>query len=956
MQSLQQVMTLAQNTQHAFVFCDEERRIEWVNPAFEKLTGYSLSEIVGRHPHDFLHCEQTDAATVARMHDDLNAGRGTRAEVLNQARDGRRYWIDIDIQPVRRADGSVRGFISVELEVTDQVRSRQRLAAIFRNSACGLLIHDARGCVIDCNTYAHEVMGCTREQLLDPQQPWQQFAESGEPLPWDQRAVLRTLRTRTPIRNEVQGMALPGCELRWLLVSTELLDPADDDSGVVLSFTDITQRLAQTKELQRSHEAAASALTQLIAYRTALDQHSIVAVTDPQGRITFVNSGFCELSGYSADQLIGNNHHILSSGRNPKRYFADLWQTIQAGQTWTGEICNRARDGSFYWVETTIVPIVDENQLVPRTEGGKPEPKILQYVSISYDVTQRKQAERQLRESRERFKTLLAMSSDWYWEQDAEFRFTVISEGIETNGINRWTMIGKKRWETDVEEADDNWAAHQAVLQSHEPFRNFEYRIRDPRKEGQWLWFNVSGEPMFGSGGVFLGYRGFGRDITERRSEQEQMWQLANLDPLTNLPNRMKFNHALEQSVAEAQQSQQPFALAIIDLDNFKEVNDSLGHDAGDELLITVSRRLRSSLRSSDLIARLGGDEFGVIIQGIGSGQGLFRPLDAMMNAVATPMEIAGQPWRCTLSMGVTLFPADAWESGNLVKNADIALYRAKAGGRSQYVLFQPELKVAVERHASLLQDMEEAIKQQQLLLHYQPVVDLHSAKVIGMEALLRWQHTDLGLVTAGQFAQVFDNMDLAARLGLLVTRMAIEQAAIWKNSGVPFGKIAINVTAADFMLGNYPDYLTRLLQEQGLQPDDVCIEVTEGMFLGRTAGPVLEGIRALHDMGTEIAFDDFGTGYASLTHLRMPIDRLKIDRSFVQGIEHDETNAAIIRAVVELGLTLGKKVTVEGVETAEQVLTLRGIGCQQFQGYLFSRPLATCDVPGFIQALRISL
>lgn len=939
-------MMVSQQTRHIFVFFDAQRRIEWVNPAFEDLTGYLLADIVGQRPEDFLSCPQTNPQTQQRVIAAMKAGQPVRAELLHQSREGRRHWVDMDIQPVHDEQGQVIGFISVELEVTEQVSLRKRLTAVFDSAACGLLIYDNAGYIVDCNPEAQVILGLERPELvglwLGPAH-WQLLRDDGSELSPEDHPVLSTLRSGQALRDLRIGQRRDNGTEHWHLLHTQLLEPeGDTQRGVILSFIDVTERRQQEEQLKAAHTQAQQALNQLGAYRTALDEHSAVSVTDSQGQITFVNTRFCEISGYSMNELLGQNHRLLRTDLNPPGYFADLWNTISQGQTWTGEICNRSRPGKHYWVDTTVVPIRD------------PQGQIHQYVAISYDVTPHKLALRQLRESRERFKSLLAMSSDWYWEQDSQLRFTLVSEGILQTGLDREAFIGKRQWDLDVDLEDASWAQHRATVEQHQPYRNFEYRIRDPQDPSRWMWFGMSGQPMVDAQGRFTGYRGVGRDVTSRRSAQEELWQLANLDPLTGLPNRMKFNSALEHAVAESQQLQTPFALAIIDLDNFKEVNDSLGHDAGDELLSTVAQRLRAALRQSDLIARLGGDEFGVIIHGIGSGQSISRPLDAMMKAMNEPMVIAGQKRRCTLSMGVTLFPADAWEGGNLIKNADIALYRAKAAGRSQYVMFQPELKTAVERHASLLQELEEAIKLEQLALYYQPVVDVRKGRVVSLEALLRWHHPKHGLVSAGQFPQVFENMDIASRIGRVVTDLALGQIATWNQQGIQFGKVAINVTAADFVLGNFPARLAQALAGAELSPSQVCVEVTEGMFLGRTARAVLEGLKQLHELGVEIAFDDFGTGYASLMHLKMPIDRLKIDRSFVIDIDKDPVNAAIVRAVAQLGHSLGKHITVEGVETLEQIQLLGEMGCHQFQGYLLSRPIPAQEVPIFIAGLNL--
>lgn len=483
-------------------------------------------------------------------------------------------------------------------------------------------------------------------------------------------------------------------------------------------------------------------------------------------------------------------------------------------------------------------------------------------------------------------------------------------------------------------------------MESRTPFKEIEFRAKDARGGNSHRWVSCSGEPMFSSDGSLAGYRGIGRDVSARVAEKQGLWNLANLDGLTGLPNRMKFNAELE--VAASASEATPFALALIDLDHFKSINDTYGHDAGDELLITVADRLRGALRGTDLIARLGGDEFAVIIRGVESGQGLHRPLDAMIESMRLPINVGAQEVRCTLSVGVSLFPTHSDQATEVLKNADIAMYESKAAGRSQYTIFHSDMRKAVERKNRLAKDVVEALDAGQLCVHYQPIIDVPSNRVECVEALLRWQHPQQGLLTAGQFQEVFDKTVIAQRIGRFVTDSALGTAAQWMTQGVDFGRVAINVTTADFAIGDYPAWLASCMSKYEVPADRICIEVTEGMFLGSKASQVIDGLHALFGMGVEVAFDDFGTGYASLMHLRMPINRIKIDRMFIRGIESDPINQAIVKSMVRLARELGKRVTVEGVETPVQHETLLSLGCYSQQGFGLAMPMPGEDLTTF--------
>ncbi|MES2422793.1 MAG: EAL domain-containing protein [Pseudomonadota bacterium] len=672
------------------------------------------------------------------------------------------------------------------------------------------------------------------------------------------------------------------------------------------------------------------------ARQAAIDQYAILSMTDAQGRITFVNQRFCDTSGYSAEQLLGQTYALVNAGHHPSAFFANLWQAISNGRPWKGEICNRHPSGATYWLDTTIVP--------QRAADGA----VTHHVAIHHDITETKVAGLALEQSRQRFRSLLALSTDWFWEQDAELRFTRLSGGPESSDPGPAHLMGKRRWELDVDTNDEGWAEHREAVEARRAFRNFEYR---QRAGDEWRWYSVSGEPVFDSAGRFCGYRGVSREVTSRRSVQDRLWRLANVDTLTGLPNRMMFQERLAQAVQQGQASGEPFAVALLDLDNFKEINDTLGHDGGDTLLKAVAQRLQRVLRQSDLVARIGGDEFAAILHGAASVSALRRPLEGMHAALTEPIAIGDEMRRCTFSMGVTLYPDDAGDGTDLVKNADIALYRAKAAGRNRFEFFKQDMRSAVQRRVSMCREIEAALQADALMLYYQPVLDLAQGRVVGVEALLRWNHPTLGVLTPGTFARAFDDAALAAQIGQRVVQLSVAQAERWLKDGIEFGRLAINVVAADFASERFAGDLAETLAAHEVPASRFAIEVTEGMFLGRSAGPATAGLQQLHDMGVEIAFDDFGTGYASLTHLKsLPIDRLKIDRSFVAGLTRDGADASIVLAIVQLGKSLGKSITAEGVETPQQMALLREMGCHVVQGFAYARPMPASELPAYIQ------
>ena len=553
--------------------------------------------------------------------------------------------------------------------------------------------------------------------------------------------------------------------------------------------------------------------------RFALDSAAIVAITDTRGTITFVNKKFCEISGYSEAELLGSNHRMLKSGFHDAGFFRQMYRTVAHGKVWHGEICNRRKDGSIYWVDTTIVPHM--------AASGKAD----SYTSIRFDITPLKNAKEDLRES------------------------------------------------------------------------------------------------------------------------QAHLEKIVNIDPLTSLPNRRRFHSYIEELVSRCEREGTGFHLGVLDLDSFKDVNDSLGHDAGDQLLQIVARRLEAFTGRHErfFIARLGGDEFGLILSGMEDAQAQ-EMFEAVLESLREPVRLNTTLRRCSASLGLAAFPHDARDPETLFKLADIALYHAKALGRDRSEIYQAALKEQIDRRAAILSQIESALQQRQFRLHYQPVVPDLPGTSLSFEALMRWHHPRLGVLSPAYFMPGFEDPAMRAAFGMFTLDRVFEDMQTMRAQDVPFRKVAINMTGADLRSDAFIDRFHQRMEETGIGPAHFCMEVTEGMFLGQDQTRVYQGLERFHAAGVEIALDDFGTGFASLTHLRrLPFDRLKIDRSFIANMVESKEDQAIVHGIIDIAHSLGKVVTAEGVETAEQVALLRAMGCDDFQGWYFSKAL---DVAALADAI----
>ncbi|HEX8379192.1 MAG TPA: EAL domain-containing protein, partial [Allosphingosinicella sp.] len=425
------------------------------------------------------------------------------------------------------------------------------------------------------------------------------------------------------------------------------------------------------------------------------------------------------------------------------------------------------------------------------------------------------------------------------------------------------------------------------------------------------------------------------RDISERKEAAERIAHLAFHDSLTGLPNRAVFTDHLARTVARAEETADHVAILCVDLDGFKAVNDLFGHAAGDSLLVAAAQRLRSAVRGHELVARLGGDEFAVIQAG-GEQPGHAGLLARrMVEALAEPFALGGDMVRISASVGVALFPADAADPETLVKNADMALYRAKADGRGTARFYEAAMDEALRRRRQLEADLRQAIDRSELSVHYQPLADLGSGSILGFEALLRWDHAELGAIGPATFIPLAEESGLILKLGRWVLREACAEAARW----TPALKLSVNLSPVQFSQGDLAAEVEAILAETGLDPARLELEVTEGLLIKDTeqAIAILERLKAL---GVQISMDDFGTGYSSLSYFRMfPFDKVKIDQSFIRDMIGNPQARAIIRSVIGLGRGLGMPVVAEGVETAEQLEALRAEGCDQVQGYWISRP-----------------
>ncbi len=441
-------------------------------------------------------------------------------------------------------------------------------------------------------------------------------------------------------------------------------------------------------------------------------------------------------------------------------------------------------------------------------------------------------------------------------------------------------------------------------------------------------------------------------DITERKETEQRIEHLAHNDSLTGLPNRSLFKDRLQKAMAHAQRQGQHLAVHFLDLNRFKEINDTLGHTVGDELLKAVGATLKGAVRKADSVARFGGDEFTVLQTELVDPQGATVLAQRLIDALGQPFRLAGHEVHTSTTIGVAIYPYDGTESAQLIQNAQFALYAGKAKGPNTYEFFNAEMRTALATRKSLEVEIARALEREQFMVYYQPRIALASGLIIGVEALVRWRHPERGIVSPGEFIPAAETSGLIRPLGEWVLRTACRDTVAWRDAGLPPMSVAVNLSAAQFHKIDLVALVSHALDTSGLTPGQLELEITETMMMNERDTKVVPTLRRLRDLGIKISIDDFGTGYASLTYLRkFPVSKVKVDQSFVQGIAHVPEDKAIVEAVIRLGHGLNLEVTAEGVETEEQAIILKSWNCDEAQGYFFSRPVPADELTALLEA-----
>jgi len=621
---------------------------------------------------------------------------------------------------------------------------------------------------------------------------------------------------------------------------------------------------------------------------------------------------------------------MLKSGDKRPEDYRQLWATITGGREWHGVFLNKRKDGVLFWEAASISPLRDDDG------------RVTHFVAVKEDITQRKRAEDTLR----LHATVFATTTEGIIVTDAQNRIKTVNPAFtHITGYSQEEVVGRDPKLLGSGRNTPDF--YRTMWQSLHTTGHWSGEIWNRRKDGTIFpeWLSVVA--IRDERGNVQEYIGVFSDITQRKHDEEQILRQANYDALTGLPNRALLFDRLSQAIALAHRDETKVALLFIDLDRFKSINDGLGHAVGDDMLRLVAERLRVCVRQSDTVARFGGDEFVIILENVKDVPAVAALAGKVVRVLSEPFHLAGRELFIGASIGVTLYPEDSTDPNTLLRNADMAMYQAKEGGRSQFQFFTQEMNRRTEARIELERGLHRALEREQFTLQYQPIFSLQTGEMASVEVLLRWNHPELGPVRPDRFIPLAEDSGLIAPIGLWVLRTACAQVSQWrKRPEFAALRLAVNLSSRQWQLGLPVSTIRDILSETGLAPEALVLEITEGMVLEGTE-EVIAWLYEIRALGVELAVDDFGTGYSSLSYLkRFPVSELKIDYSFIRDLPDDEGSASLVRAILSMARSLGLAVVAEGVETPAQLAFLEQARCDYVQGYLLSPPIPAEQIP----------
>ncbi|MCU1428968.1 MAG: hypothetical protein JWL83_2968 [Actinomycetia bacterium] len=919
------------HAQDAIFVMDRERVIRWVSHAITTICGYDPDDLRGTDLRDLVHPIDLPEFDQHRQWTRAHPGEPHHTEARIRKADGHWLWAqllatNLDDHP------AVRGLVVHVRDITERKiaegalrASEQRFRALVQNASDLVSVYDEH--------FEPLYLSPSHEALLGP--GTHERAASSPTAIVHRDDVARFAHALELVAEQPRRTGT--CQYRalhadgsWRQLEVHMSNLLDDPAvrGIVVNARDVTEAAAAIEALREREE-----------WFRSLVQHSwdLVTVVDGESRITYISPSHINALGRSLDEILRLGNRLVHPDDHPKAreaFSAALDQPLAPIRV---QYRLSHADGTWHFFDCTFTNLISDP-----TVGG--------VVLNAHEVTEAVAAVDALRESEERFATLVRYSTDVVIVTQRDGAVHYVSPavafvlGYTEEEFGRLTLGAYVHtddlaaWDTHLEEVL-SYAGREHAL---------ELRFR--HADGRWRWMEAHAVNLLDDTalkGVVLHLH----DISERRVAETELEHQALHDPLTGLPNRALLLDRLGRGLARNARNEMQTAVLFIDLDRFKVVNDSLGHACGDDLLVSVAARLRASLRETDTVARLGGDEFVVLLEDLAHESVALDVSDKILGAMRRPFQVDGREFFVTASIGLALSTADADTPDSMVRDADAAMYVAKGRGRNRVEVFDEAIRIRAVHHLEMEHDLHRALERQELRLEYQPAYELESNRIVGVEALLRWDHPRRGLVRPVDFISVAEDTGLIIDIGRWTIDEACRQARQWREMNSSLRTVWVNLSARQLAGSDLPNVVSDALTRHELPRDALGLELTESALIeeGQGAGSVL---RALEELGVRLAIDDFGTGYSSLLYLqRFHVDVLKVDRSFVSGLGTSADDTAITSAVISLGHTLGMEVSAEGVETPTQLERLRELQCDTACGYYLERPTTPAAVTGLLRA-----
>jgi diguanylate cyclase (GGDEF)-like protein/PAS domain S-box-containing protein len=920
--------------------------VRWFNRGAERIFGYTSEEVIGQ-PVTLLMPERYRELCVAGLHRYLRTGEarvvGGTTELVGLRKDGSEFPIEMSLGETYE-DGE-RLFTGVIRDVTERKEvekalkeSGERIRTLLQNTSDIITLLEADGTIRYVSPAVERVTGYRPEERIgtsafgsvhpdDREQALNTFAE-----------VLKEPGLHPPLEFRVPHKEGSWCYLEHV-VNNLLDDPAV--SGVVVTSRDVTERKEAERKLREAEQR----------YRTLIEQGPAVVyiqeIGSPDSAI-YMSPQIETLTGYSPEECKDPALRWGMVHPEDREWLqAEDERTGEPGKIFTTEYRVVHRDGGIKWVRNESVLIEDEMSGTRYWQG------------FMLEITERKTFEEALERLSRQHEMVLKSAGEGIVGLDLDGNATFVNPAAaRITGWEAEELVGRSQHDVLHHTKPDGSPYPREECPIHAALEDGTAHSRDDevfwRKDGTNFPVEYMSSPILQDGEVMGAVVTF-KDITERKAIEQQLHHQAFYEPLTGLPNRVLFMERLEHASTLANRRDSRVAVLFVDVDNFKVINDSLGHKAGDQLLKAVAGRLRTYLRPEDTAARLGGDEFTILVEDVASvGEGV-RIAQRLADVLQPPFTLEEQEVFITTSIGIALNSSTQERAEDLLRHADLAMYRAKHNGKARYEVFEPSMNDEALRRLRLENELRQALERAEFKVYYQPILTLDGIRIVGAEALVRWEHPQRGVLLPDEFLSVAEDTGLIVQIGEWVLREACHQVRAWQQRYPTIRPLNVSVNLSPRQLFR-PELVAEILAETEIEPGSLQLEITEGMLTSNDVHSVNNTLSSLKDLSIQLAVDDFGIGYSSLSYLkRFPVDFMKIDRSFIAGLGQDANGASkdaeIVSAMVELTHALGLEAIAEGVETAEQLAQLRNMECDLAQGNYFSEPLPSEALSVFIGA-----